>query len=99
MWLTGGRKLLKGEFFSLFGRAWMRAATVQTTQAGFRGTGMYPVNPMAIHPNVYQPSLTTERPLEPDARAQEPEQLELTEIGLGRKWLLEIMSLERCSPC
>ncbi len=36
-----------------------------TAQAGFRGTGMYPVNPMAIHLDVYETSLTTERPLEP----------------------------------
>lgn len=80
MRLTGGRKLLKGEFFSLFGRAWRRASTVQTAQAGFRGTGMYPVNPMAIHPNVYEPSLTTERPLEPEGSAQEHENLDLPEI-------------------
>lgn len=80
MRLTGGRKLLKGEFFSLFGRAWRRASTVQTAQAGFRGTGMYPVNPMAIHPNVYEPSLTTERPLEPEGSAQEHENLDLPEM-------------------
>ena len=84
MRLTGGRKLLKAEFFSMFGRAWRRAATVQTAQAGFRGTGMFPVNPMAIHPNVYEPSLTTERALEPEGRAQD-EQLELPEMchGIG----------------
>ncbi|KAJ8351955.1 hypothetical protein SKAU_G00234310 [Synaphobranchus kaupii] len=45
MRLTGGRKLLKGEFFSLFGRAWRRAATVQTAQAGFRRTAESPLEP------------------------------------------------------
>lgn len=41
---------------------------------------MYLVNPMTIHSKVYELSLTTERPLEPEGRAQEPEQLELPEI-------------------
>lgn len=72
MQLTGGRKLLRVEFFSMFARAWRKAATVQTAQAGFRGTGMYPVNPMFLHPEMFEPSQTTERLLWPLGGALEP---------------------------
>ena len=51
----------KSEFFTLFSRAWKKAATVEIAQNGFRGTGMYPVNLDAIHADVYEPSKTTER--------------------------------------
>lgn len=74
----------EGEFFSLFGRAWQKAATVQTAQAGFRGTGMFPVNPMVLHPSVYEPSLTTERPLQPAEQLLEPADRPVESEGEGR---------------
>lgn len=77
---TGGRTVLQG-VFSLFGTAWRRAATVQTAQADFRekSNKKIPVNPIAIH-HVYEQSLTTKRPLQPEGRALQPEQVKLPEI-------------------
>ena len=86
---TRGRKLLNWEFFSLFGRAWQKATTVQTAQAGFRGTGMFPVNPMVLHPSVYEPSLTTERPLQPAEQLLEPAERPVGSEGEGRAELPE----------
>ena len=38
--------------------------TVENAQAGFRGTGLFPVNPGAINPSAFAPSRTTERTLD-----------------------------------
>lgn len=57
-----GQKLPKTEFFSLFHQAWQKNA-----QAGFRGTGMFPVNKNIIPDDVYAPSITTERAVLPTA--------------------------------
>ncbi|KAL2076462.1 hypothetical protein ACEWY4_027926 [Coilia grayii] len=63
--LMAGQKLPKTEFFSIFNRAWMKAATVQNAQAGFRGTGMYPLNRNIIPEATFAPNKTTERILPP----------------------------------
>ncbi|XP_042285066.1 uncharacterized protein LOC121908822 isoform X2 [Thunnus maccoyii] len=62
-----GLKLPKMEFFSLFNKAWQKTATVENAQAGFRGTGMFPLNKNIVPAEVYAPSTTTERavPLPP----------------------------------
>ncbi|RXM99730.1 hypothetical protein EOD39_10855 [Acipenser ruthenus] len=69
-WLTGGKKLLKAVLFSIFKKAWERTATVEITQARFRGTGMYPLNSNAIDPQCFTLSMTTERVLEPETPGQ-----------------------------
>ena len=65
MWtrLMAGQKLPKTEFFFVFRRAWEKAATVHNAQAGFRGTGMFPLNKEIIPDSVFGPSKTTERAL------------------------------------
>ncbi len=56
-----GQKLPKTEFFSVFHQAWQKTATVENFQAGFRGTGTFPVIKNIIHDEVYAPSITTQR--------------------------------------
>lgn len=60
---TGGGKLPKSQFFTVFRRAWEKAATVKTAQAGFRATGMFPVDMQVLGTRIFEPSLTSERPL------------------------------------
>ena len=43
-----GKKISKAEFFSLFVPAWIKSVTVQSIQAGFQNTGLWPVNRVAI---------------------------------------------------
>lgn len=43
-----GKPLPKNKFFSVFCRAWVFARSLKYIQAGFRITGLYPVNPDAI---------------------------------------------------
>ena len=45
-----GCGLPKMDFFQVFWPAWKKAMTVANIQAGFRQTGIYPVNPNAKNP-------------------------------------------------
>jgi len=60
---TGGRKPDKKQFFKLFQAAWKEAASVATAQSGFRESGTFPVNRDQIRPEVFEPSKTSERPM------------------------------------
>jgi len=60
---TGGRKPDKKQFFKLFEAAWKQAASVSTAQSGFRESGTFPVNRNAIRPELFEPSKTSDRPL------------------------------------
>jgi len=60
---TGGQSLTKPQFFSVFSECFKKAMTVEYAQAGFRRSGLFPVNPNAIPQAAYAPSKTTERPL------------------------------------
>ena len=59
---SGGGRLQRDEFFSLFLTAWPKAATVETAQNGFRSTGLFPVNRNAIPNTAFAPSQNTDRP-------------------------------------
>ena len=61
---AAGKKPDRKEFFELFVPAWVKSATVETAQSGFRETGMFPVNDSAVPQHAFEPSLTTERPLQ-----------------------------------
>jgi len=61
----GGACLPKTEFFKLFSKVWLKSATVQIAQNGFRSTGLFPLNPGAIPDSVFEPSKTTDRILQP----------------------------------
>jgi len=63
---TGGKALTKAQFFKVFNPCFEKAMTTEHAQAGFRGTGLFPVNVKAINPEAFAPSKTTERPLETD---------------------------------
>lgn len=63
---TGGKALTKSEFFRVFNPCFEQAMTTEHAQAGFRGTGLFPVNVKAINPVAFAPSRTTERALESD---------------------------------
>jgi len=58
---SGGKKPDKKKFFNIFQSVWRNAATVETTQSGFRQTGTFPINRNAIPVEVFEPSKTTER--------------------------------------
>jgi len=60
---TGGQALTKPHFFSVFNECFKKAMTVEYAEAGFRRSGLFPVNPNAIPLSDYAPSKTTERPL------------------------------------
>lgn len=77
---TGGMKLPKPFFFSLFAEAWAKTATMENAQAGFRGTGMFPVNKDIIPPEIYAPSHTTERPL-PELELELEQNHAVPEVG------------------
>ncbi|CAL8265554.1 unnamed protein product [Merluccius merluccius] len=61
--MMAGQKLSRMEFFPVFSRAWAKAATVKNAQAGFRGTGMFPLNKDVLPETAFAPSKTTERVL------------------------------------
>ncbi|KAL2084770.1 hypothetical protein ACEWY4_020288 [Coilia grayii] len=61
--MMAGQKLSKMEFFAVFKRAWAKATTVENAQAGFRGTGMFPLNEDIIPETAFAHSKTTERVL------------------------------------
>jgi len=61
---TGGKAPSKKQYFELFIPAWQKAASIDTAQSGFRETGMFPVNVQAILSHAFEPSQTTERPLD-----------------------------------
>jgi len=58
---TGGRRLMKTEFFTLFTPVWNKCTTVEICQNAFRATGIFPINRFAIPDIAYAPSHTTER--------------------------------------
>jgi transposase-like protein len=58
---NAGRKLEKKEFFKIFTPVWQRSMNVELAQAGFRATGLFPVNIRAVPDNAYEPSTVTER--------------------------------------
>ena len=58
---TGGRRLMKTEFFTLFTPVWNKCTTVEICQNAFRATGIFPVNRLAIPDVAFAPSHTTER--------------------------------------
>ena len=61
---TGGKALTKPEFFRVFNPAFSKAMTTEHAQAGFRGTGLFPVNAKAIDIAAFAPSKTTERSMD-----------------------------------
>ena len=65
---TGGKALTKAQFFKVFNPCFEKA---MTTEPGFRGTGLFPVNVKAIDPAAFAPSKTTERPLDTDNRVSD----------------------------
>lgn len=74
----------KAGFFGLFTPAWNKACAVETAQAGFRGTGLFPVNRCAIPQSAYEPSRTSERELETTSAAEQ--------VGLKVAFLLQVSS-------
>jgi len=58
---TGGRRLMKTEFFTLFTPVWNKCTTVEICQNAFRATGIFPINRFAIPDVAFAPSHTTER--------------------------------------
>jgi hypothetical protein len=60
---TGGKALTKPEFFTVFNPCVQKAMTVENAQAGFRGTGLFPINREAINASAFAPSRITERTL------------------------------------
>lgn len=64
---TGGKALTKAQFFEVFNPCYEKAMTTEHAQAGFRGSGLFPINVKAIDPSAFAPSKTTERPLDIDS--------------------------------
>ena len=54
---SGAKKLSKAEFFCVFSPAWVKAITVNQVKAGFRNTGVWPVDRKAISDSKIGPSL------------------------------------------
>ena len=69
---SGGKRLDKTLFTSLFSKAWLKAATPSKTQAGFRASGIYPFNPAKINEDHFMPSQTSERSFQETPEDPEP---------------------------
>jgi hypothetical protein len=61
---SGGARLQRDEFFGLFSTVWSKSATIEIAQNGFRATGLFPVNAKAIPETAFEPSRTSDRPLD-----------------------------------
>ena len=61
---NAGKQPDRKQFFELFAPSWRHAASVKTAQSGFRETGMFPVNKNAVPKHAFEPSKTSERPIE-----------------------------------
>lgn len=59
-----GRSVSEKQVAELYGKAFMRAALMQTAVNGFRVTGIYPLDPNVFPDYLFEPSCTTERPAE-----------------------------------
>ena len=57
---TAGRAITKGEFFQVFNVSWERAMTSKAIKAGYKRTGIWPVNRQAIPNYVREPSKLSE---------------------------------------
>ena len=53
---VGGRDIQKSEFFSVFNLAWEKSMTMKNIKAGYKRTGIWPVNRAAIPSYVTEPS-------------------------------------------
>ncbi len=53
------RKVGKGDFVEVFGKAYLRTFTKENVVAAFRATGIYPFNPAVITPSQMKPSEPT----------------------------------------
>lgn len=60
--MNPGRVVTQFQIASLFGRAYQRAATMQTAVHGFEKTGIYPTNRHVFTEADFVPSKTTDRP-------------------------------------
>jgi len=58
---VAGIKLEKKYFFKIFSPVWQRAMTVDLAQAGFRATGLFPVNRRILPDDAFAPSTVTDR--------------------------------------
>lgn len=57
---TGGKKLTKGEFFSTFNMPYLKAFTPRNIIAGFKATGIYPVEEGKVKEEKLIPSTVTD---------------------------------------
>ena len=55
-----GRSLNKIDFWEVFSPSWNQAMTTKNIMAGFRSTGIYPYDPLAIPPSSMAPSEVTD---------------------------------------
>ena len=55
-----GRSLNKVDFWEVFSPSWNQAMTMKNIMAGFRNTGIYPYDPLAIPPSSMAPSEVTD---------------------------------------
>ena len=60
LFMSAGSRLPKSQFFDVFWPAWKRAMTASTIIAGFRKTGIYPLNPKAVDPKSLGPSAASD---------------------------------------
>ena len=58
---VAGAKLEKKYFFKIFSPVWQKSLTVDLAQAGFRATGLFPVNRRVIPDDAFAPSAVTDR--------------------------------------
>ena len=57
----GGQHFPRAEFFQVFTPGWNMSAKSETTQAGCRGTGTWPISFSAIPKFAFDPDTTSER--------------------------------------
>lgn len=70
-----GRPVTIYQVAKLYGKAYLKAASMQTAVNGFKKTGIYPLDRNIIPEHLYAPSLTTDRAapeIEPDPTTDDP---------------------------
>ncbi|GBM38786.1 hypothetical protein AVEN_210521-1 [Araneus ventricosus] len=68
-WLAthSGRAVTIPQAAKLYGAAFLKAAGMQTSVNGFKRTGIFPLNRNIFPDHLFAPSITTDRPVPPEA--------------------------------
>jgi len=68
LYRTGIARMQKAEWFQCFIQAWARAVNKSNNEGGWRGAGIYPINPSKVLDKI--PKLVTQQTITPPSQAE-----------------------------